>query len=198
MTTIPHIFNRANGSSRKGMTESAGGHAIGPTLCVHFTSDRAEYSLWFAEAAQESAVDLLDDAGMDIIWRRRPSGVLRGEVRCRGSVVCDAVILGEHDAGRTPPRETYRRDREMLSGEGIPRRCGEVLAWLPQRPLLCTLARGPALSPGMVRQVHRLLLEAAPSPACDPPAAACRPRPSQAAPVSSYWHGLGWARRALG
>jgi hypothetical protein len=190
MTTIPHIFNRVSGSGRKGVTEPADRQAIAPTLCVHFTSDRAQYSLWLAEAGQEPAVDLLDDAGMDIIWRRRPSGVLRGEVRCRGAVVCDAVMLAEHDAGRTRPRETYRGDREMLSREGIPRRCAEVLAWLPKRPLLCTLARGPALLQGMVRRVHRLLLEAAPSPACDAAAAECIP--------VSFWQGLGWARRALG
>jgi len=127
-------------------------------LCVHFTSRRGDYSLWVAESEVESAGDQFSGE-VSVCWRRRPGGLLQGAVSFGRTVACDATFLQGSGAGI---------DRNALVAEGVSAKCAAVIAQLPQRPLLATFARGPVLSPDLVRRTHRLLI------------AAARPRPQRA------------------
>jgi hypothetical protein len=117
-------------------------------LCVHFTSEWDEYSLWInASGAVASRSDLR------VSWHQRPSGILWGEVCYRQTIACDAILLDERHLGAT-----WQHVRDLLRAEGVPRQCAAILARLTERPLLTTIARGPALSSEMVRRVHATLL----------------------------------------
>src|SRR5439155_6503577 len=119
-------------------------------LCVHFAHGGDDYCL--TVGADEKGTAALPE--LAVSWRRRPSGVLWGEVMLRRSPLCDAVLL--HDSGRG-----YRHDRDVLRQEGLPRTRAAILARLPQRPLLASFARGPQLPRHTLGQIHGLLLSAA-------------------------------------
>jgi hypothetical protein len=123
----------------------------GPTvLCVHFTSDWDEYGLWIAEPDTVARPPAL---GITTAWDQRPSGVAWGVVSYRQTVACDAILVDGRHAGAA-----WQHVRDLLRAEGVPRQCAAIVARLRERPLLTTIARGPALSPGMVRRVHMTLL----------------------------------------
>ena len=130
-------------------------HPRAATLCVHFTGRRVEHGICFAEAAPGPEVARARAARLQVEWDERPGAVLRGRALLRGEVACDAYLLtGEWSAG----------DREQLRSEGLPREWATLLARMPERPLLCTVARGPDLSPQLLRRIHSLLLATAGSP----------------------------------
>jgi hypothetical protein len=114
-------------------------------MCVHFPGRGAEHSLWLAEAMTDEASETTTDA-MALSWQRGPDGVLRGEVAMRGAVVCDVVAT------------VGSSDRRALRSLGLTRAQAAVLAQSAGRPVLATIARGPALPPDMQRRIHRLLL----------------------------------------
>jgi hypothetical protein len=119
-------------------------------LCVHFTREWDEYSLWLAVPDAEQAMPA---PGFAAAWQQRESGMLWGEVSYRHAAACDAIFIDERHAGAT-----WQHVRDLLRAEGTPRQCAAILARLPERPLLATIARGPAMSPDMVRRMHATLL----------------------------------------
>ena len=127
----------------------------GGALCAHFTGARGDYDLSVDEGAPEDGDASLE--GFVVAWRHRLDGMLAGRVSRRGTVVCEAVLLGGSTDG------SARQVRNQLRREGVSHRCAAALARMPQRPLLATFARGPELSSEMLRRVHRLLISAEPA-----------------------------------
>jgi hypothetical protein len=125
------------------------------TLCVHFTGRGIEHGICFAEAAPGPEVARAQAARLEVEWEQRPGAMFLGRALLRGEVACDAYLLsGESTAG----------DREQLRAEGLPREWAVLLYRMPERPLLCTVARGPDLSPQLLRRIHSLLLATAGAP----------------------------------
>ena len=186
-----------------GPASATGAGDTGLVLCVHFTSEWDSYSLWTAGAGAD-ADNRPPITGLRITWLRRPSGVLWGEVSCHGSAACAAILLDRcpdgvcqccDGAGGAYAGDRYRCDRDWLRSEGVPRRRAEILARLPERPLLATFARGPNMPPDMVRRIHRLLLAAAPSPEWATAAAPRRVASRQGLSDRQGWRRLVWSWR---
>lgn len=132
------------------------------TLCVHFSSSGAEHCISFTEAVSQAETHRARAARLTIEWDDRPHGLLRGRALLRGEVACDAYLLTPRPGGAGDANRSSARDRDLLRGEGLPREWAALLARMPERPLLATAARGPDLSPQLLRRVHSLLIAATP------------------------------------
>lgn len=132
------------------------------TLCVHFSASGAEHCISFTEAASPAESYRARAARLTIEWDDRLPGLLRGRALLRGEVACDAYLLMPPPGGAGDANRSSARDRDLLRGEGLPREWAALLARMPERPLLATAARGPDLSPQLLRRVHSLLIAATP------------------------------------
>jgi hypothetical protein len=136
-------------------------NGIETILCVHFSTRAGEHCIGFAEAAPQCEVRRARAARLDVEWEARDGGLLRGRALLRGDVACDAFLLTGEPAD--PANE-----RDVLRAEGLPREWSSLVARMPERPLLVTVARGPELSPTLLRRVHSLLIAAADVPELRP------------------------------
>ena len=130
-------------------------------LCVHFSARTGEHCIGFAEAAPEGEVRRARGARLTAAWDEHGPGLLGGRALLRGDVACDAYLLTGEPADPVD-------DRDALRAEGLPREWASLVARMPERPLLVTVARGPELSPTLLRRVHSLLLAAADEPVLRP------------------------------
>jgi hypothetical protein len=123
-------------------------------LCVHFAAGGAERRIDFTDAAPPSELDRAAAARLTVALDAVQPGLVRGRAVLRGEVACEAYLLPGTSAG---PGD----DRERLRSAGLPREWAALLARMPERPLLATVARGPDLSPNLLRRIHSLLITAA-------------------------------------
>jgi hypothetical protein len=123
-------------------------------LSVHFAAGGAEHRIDFTEPAPAAEVARAAAAKLTVAWGSPHGPLLRGRAMLRGDVACEAYLL-RGTAGR--PAE----DRELLRSQGLPREWAALLARMPERPLLATVARGQELSPHLLRRIHSLLVAVA-------------------------------------
>ena len=135
------------------MVVTPGPNGFESILCAHFSTRTGEHCIGFAEAAPEGEVYRARAARLEVDWEDRNGGLLRGRALLRGDVACDAYLLTGEPADPTD-------DRDALRAEGLPREWASLVARMPERPLLVTVARGPELSPTLLRRVHSLLAAA--------------------------------------
>jgi hypothetical protein len=123
-------------------------------LSVHFAAGGAERRIDFTEPAPGAEVARAAAAKLTVRWDASPGPLLRGRAMLRGDVACEAYLLHGSAHGAAV-------DREWLRAAGVPREWATLLARMPERPLLATVARGPELSPHLLRRVQSLLIAAA-------------------------------------
>ena len=116
------------------------------TLCVHFTSGRADHAIWLAEPDEPPAQAI---SRASVVWRDLPGPVLHGRVIFGRGATCDCFLLLGGDA---------RLELDALRQLGLSRSQASLLVRMRQRPLLVTAARAGEAEPGLVRRLHRLLL----------------------------------------
>jgi len=134
--------------------DPAAARAGAAALCVHFAAGGVEHRIDFAEPAPLAEVGRAATARLTVEWDAGVAGLLRGRAMLRGNVACEAYLL-RCNAAR--PGD----DRELLRSQGLPREWASLLARMPERPLLATVARGPELSPNLLRRIHSLLITVA-------------------------------------
>jgi hypothetical protein len=122
---------------------------------VHFAAGGVEHRIDFAEAAPRAEIARAATARLTVEWDAPRAGLLRGRAMLRGDVACEAYLLLGAAGG-------VAEDRDLLRAGGLPREWAALLARMPERPLLATVARGPELSPHLLRRVHSLLISVAP------------------------------------
>ena len=129
-------------------------HEPAAALCVHFAAGGVERRIDFTDAAPPAELARAAAARLTVALDVVQPGLLRGRAVLRGEVACEAyVLLGT----ATRPAD----DRELLRSTGISREWANLLARMPERPLLATGARGPELSPNLLRRIHSLLITSA-------------------------------------
>jgi hypothetical protein len=132
------------------------GTETGPVaaLCVHFAAGGVKHRIDFAEPAPRAEIVRAAAARLTVEWDAPRAGLLRGRAMLRGDVACEAYLLLGAAGG---PGE----DRDLLRAAGLPREWAALLARMPERPLLATVARGPEWSPHLLRRVQSLLIAVA-------------------------------------
>jgi len=120
-------------------------------LSVHFAAGGVEHRIDFTDAAPTAELARAAAARLTVALDVVHPGLLRGRAVLRGEVACEAYVL----LGTTGKQGD---DRELLRSAGLPRESAALLARMPERPLLATVARGPELSPNLLRRIHSLLI----------------------------------------
>jgi hypothetical protein len=120
-------------------------------LCVHFAAGGGQRRIDFTDAAPPVELARAAAARLTVALDVVQPRLLRGRAVLRGEVACEAYLLAVTAAG---PGD----DRELLRSAGLPREWAALLARMPERPLLATVARGPELSPNLLRRIHSLLM----------------------------------------
>jgi hypothetical protein len=121
---------------------------------VHFTGRGAEHRIDFADPVPAAEVARAAAARLTAEWDAGRGGLLRGRAMLRGDVACEAYLLPGAAGG---PAD----ERAVLRAAGLSREGAALLARMPERPLLATVARGAEVSPNLLRRVHALLIAAA-------------------------------------
>ena len=115
--------------------------------CVHFAARRSEHSMWLVDF--DEPVSPAADGNASVVWRELPGAVLHGSAMFARGATCECFLLCGGDA---------RREPEALRAVGMPRERAALVARMPQRPLLVTVAQGGDVEPATLRRLHRLLL----------------------------------------